>query len=113
MPNHVHIVFIPVVERDLSRSSPSSLSDINIAQQFPVTDILRKLKGATARECNELLKRTGQFWQHESYDHVVRDSKALKRIVNYVLNNPVKAGLVSSPEVWKYSYVNYNLIPEL
>jgi REP element-mobilizing transposase RayT len=112
MPNHLHLVFIPIVERDLSRS-PVNFSDINIALQYPVTDILRKLKGSTSRACNLALNRTGAFWQHESYDHVVRDSDELKRIVNYVLNNPVKAGLVEYPEQWDYSYVNYDLIPVL
>jgi hypothetical protein len=32
--------------------------------------------------------------------------KALRRIVDYVLNNPVKAGLVNVWEEWRYSYVN-------
>ena len=123
MPNHVHLVFIPIVERDSSRftgsverdlsRSPDNLSDMNIALQYPVTDILRKLKGSTSRACNLVLNRSGAFWQHESYDHVVRDSDELKRIVNYVLNNPVKAGLAEYPEQWNYSYVNYDLIPVL
>lgn len=136
MPNHVHLGFTPIVkritdslktegerinsykikrpvERDSSRS-PNNLSiDINVDIQYPVTDILRKIKGSTARECNKLLNRTGPFWQHESYDHVIRDTKALKRIINYILNNPVKAGLVKPGEAWKHSYVNYNLIPEV
>jgi putative transposase len=113
MPNHVHMVFIPIVKRDLSRSPAAASSDINIALQYPVTDILRKLKGSTSRECNKLLNRSGSFWQHESYDHVIRNSDSLKRIVNYILNNPVKAGLADSAEEWKFSYINHNLIPEL
>lgn len=136
MPNHVHIIFTPIVkriadslktedkrnnsykinrpvERDSSRSLNNLSIDINVDIQYPVTDILRKLKGSTARECNKILKRRGSFWQHESYDHVIRDTKALKRIVNYVLNNPVKAGLVRIQEDWNHSYVNYNLIPEV
>jgi putative transposase len=113
MPNHVHLIFIPIVERDSSRSPNKHSIDINVDVQYPVTDILRKLKGSTARECNKLLNRTGSFWQHESYDHVIRDTEALKRIVDYVLNNPVKAGLIKTQEGWKHSYVNYNLIQEI
>ncbi len=123
MQNHVHMVFTPVVKRDLSRLSESSKGDINVAlhrrsnmntlPQFPVTDILRKLKGSTSRACNLVLNRTGPFWQHESYDHVVRDADELKRIVEYVLNNPVKARLADTPEEWEYNYVNYGLIPVL
>ena len=66
---------------------------------------LKSLKGYSARKANELLSRTGQpFWQPESYDHVVRDVKEFNRIVAYILNNPVKAGLVESWEEWPHSY---------
>ena len=47
------------------------------------------------------------FWQHESYDHVVRDENELGRIVEYVLNNPVKVGFCENWEDWKYSYCNF------
>jgi len=87
MPNHVHIVFT------IERSSTS------------LYKILQSLKAYTARDANKLLNRKGAFWQHESYDHVVRDRKELERIVNYVLNNPVKAGFVTCWNQWKWSYI--------
>ena len=102
MPNHIHIVFTPFVERASARSSYSTI----LQQKFPVTEIMRRLKGNTALQANNILKRTGTFWQHESYDHVVRDEKELKRIVNYILYNPVKAGLCSKQEDWEWSYYN-------
>ncbi|MBU2583853.1 MAG: hypothetical protein KKH32_00820, partial [Bacteroidetes bacterium] len=103
-----------IVGRDLSRpiKDVSEIKvDINVDLQEPiVTEILRKLKGSTANKCNKLLNRSGAFWQHESYDHVVRDIKELQRIVKYVLNNPVKAGLCEKWEDWKYSYCNFELL---
>lgn len=86
MPNHAHMVF--TVER-----SGTSLYMV-----------LQSLKAYTAREANKILRQKGIFWQHESYDHVVRDGKELGRIIDYVLHNPVKAGMVSSWEQWKWSY---------
>src|SRR5574337_954611 len=71
MPNHVHIVFA------VARSGTS------------LYKILQSLKAYTARKANKLLNHKGAFWQHESYDHVVRNGKELERIVSYVLNNPV------------------------
>ncbi len=60
---------------------------------------LKSLKGATARGANRLLGRTGQpFWQKESYDHWVRNEAEFLRIRAYIENNPVKAGLVRTPE---------------
>jgi REP element-mobilizing transposase RayT len=62
------------------------------------------LKGATAREANRILGRTGEtFWQAESYDHWVRDNSESERIVTYIENNPIKAGLVERPEEYPWS----------
>lgn len=117
MSNHVHQVFTPIVSRDSSRppdqvDSPSHNNiDINVDLQFPVvTDILRLIKGSTARECNKILNRSGTFWQHESYDHLVRNYDELVRIIKYVLNNPVKAGLCENWEEWKWNYCNFSLL---
>jgi len=87
MPNHVHLVIIPIVERIADSLNSGSKENLYI-----VTKVLQDLKKYTARECNKLLNRKGSFWQHESYDHVVRDMKALRRIVDYVLNNPGRVG---------------------
>ena len=50
----------------------------------PLTIIMHSLKSYTANRANELLGRSGQFWQHESYDHWVRDVEELERIVEYL-----------------------------
>lgn len=90
MPNHVHLVCTPLEKPDGTYHS--------------LTAILHSLKRYTAREANRLLGRQGAFWQAESYDHVVRDEKEFRRIIAYVLNNPVQAGLVSTGEEWPWNY---------
>jgi putative transposase len=87
MPNHVHLLVY--VER----------SDASLYR------ILQSLKSYTAIESNSLLGRSGPFWQHESYDHVIRDSPELYRTIWYILENPVKAGLCTDWRDWKWSYV--------
>jgi len=50
------------------------------------------------------LNRTGQqFWQQESFDHWPRDESEFLRILKYIEDNPVKAGLVRRPEDWRWS----------
>ncbi len=95
MPNHVHCVFTP-----LSKSGGT---------WYSMSSIMHSLKRHTALHANRILGRRGDFWQHENYDHVVRDEKEFNRIVAYVLNNPVSAGLVSTQEEWKWSYCRTNL----
>ncbi len=66
--------------------------------------IMQSLKRPTARQANLLLGREGAFWQDESYDHVIRDNDEYIRIINYVLENPVKAGLASKWDEWQWNY---------
>ena len=54
-----------------------------------------------------MLGRNGRFWQEESYDHIIRDEAELNRIRQYILYNPVKAGLVDNPEDWPWNYSKY------
>jgi len=102
MPNHVHMVFY--VERN--EVSLGRITD----SPYIVTDILQSLKRYTAMECNRILNRSGQFWQRESYDHVIRNKREMVRIIKYVLNNPVKAGFVERPEQWKWSYCREDIM---
>ena len=102
MPNHVHLVF--TVRYDFITFMRAEARATSTTSRYIMTDILRLIKGATALEANKILNRTGAFWQHESYDRVVRDEKELNRIIWYTINNPVKAGLVKNAEDWKWSY---------
>jgi putative transposase len=44
----------------------------------------------------------GRFWQKSFWDHFLRADEQVERVVAYVLNNPVRAGLV---EQWRdYSF---------
>jgi len=68
---------------------------------------MHSLKGFTATQANRVLRRKGEFWGHESYDHFVRNENELGRIIRYVLNNPVKAGLAARWQDWPWSYSRY------
>ena len=72
--------------------------------------IMHSLKGYTARKCNVVLCRTGGFWQHESFDHIIRDEPEFARVINYVLNNPVKEGMVNRWPDWKWNYCRPSLV---
>ena len=107
MSNHVHVVFTPLAMQSTRTDFVNSAEDIAQTQDpcyNSLSSIMQSLKGYTAHKANHLLGRSGAFWQRESYDHVVRDSEEWQRIVTYVLNNPVKAGLVDTWEKWQWNY---------
>jgi REP element-mobilizing transposase RayT len=95
MSNHVHVVLTPLEKSDGSYHS--------------LARILHSIKSFTSNQANRILGLEGAFWQHESYDHYVRDPEELLRIRRYVLNNPVKAGLIDSIENWPWSYSKFGL----
>ena len=93
MPNHVHVVFTPLKKNEVEYHTLSA--------------IMHSLKRHTTPAANALLHRTGEFWQHENYDHIVRDDAEYRRILQYVLSNPVKAGLTPTSEDWEWSYSKF------
>lgn len=70
----------------------------------PLNKIMHSLKSFTANQCNKVLGRSGAFWQREYFDRVVRDRNDLARKIEYVINNPVNAGIVDSWTDYKYTY---------
>ena len=86
MPDHVHILATPC-EQATGKSQPLS-------------DILKRIKGRTAREINLQRGRVGPFWQKESFDRIVRDDHEYNEKAQYILNNAIKAGLVE--DGWEY-----------
>lgn len=98
MPNHVHLAIDTAgYESDLPHRGPTAA--------YPLTDTCKRIKGRTARLCNLALGRSGSFWHHESYDHLIRNQQEYERIIAYILNNPVKAGLVENWDDWKFSFL--------
>lgn len=81
MPNHVHLMFAPSAGFSLSR-------------------ILKGIKGVTARQINGKRGVRGRLWQDESFDRIVRDQTELQEKLEYMLENPVKAGL--TVDSWQY-----------
>ena len=83
MPNRMHVLVTPQAE-------PRQL--------------MKSLKGATARAANLLLGRTGMaFWQDESFDRWMRDDPEFQKTAAYIERNPVSARLVERPEDWPWS----------
>lgn len=89
MPTHAHMLITPT----------------QLGEDYRMLhEILQKLKGYTAFKANARLGRKGAFWHGESYDHFVRDADEQARILYYIEQNSVKAGLVQKAEDWPWTY---------
>lgn len=74
MPNHCHLLIRPF-------------------ENFELESLVGAIKGVTSNFANRLLGRSGDLWQHESYDRIVRDAQHLYHSIQYIGNNPQFAGL--------------------
>jgi REP element-mobilizing transposase RayT len=83
MPNHVHTL-------------------VESNEGHALADIVHSWKSYTAKAANRLLARTGDFWQREYHDRYIRDAQHLAAAISYIDENPVKAGLVNTPQDWPF-----------
>jgi len=102
MPNHVHLLLWPRNDT------------------YSVSDILQAVKQSVARRALAYLRQhnveglaylqTGQkhrpyrFWQGGGgYDRNITETETLALTVDYIHRNPVRRGLVETPEEWEWS----------
>lgn len=87
MPDHLHIILAILGEWTLDR-------------------VMQALCGYTSQMLNQICNRTGKFWHKTYYDRRVRSAEELVRQLNYIWNNPVRAGYVQKPEDWPFSAIH-------
>ena len=91
MPNHVHVLIQPTIE---------------------LGKVVQSWKSYTGRWALEHNAELGlgvpgkAFWMREYWDRFIRDERHYESVVEYIHNNPVKAGLCRSPAEWKWSSAN-------
>jgi len=83
MPNHVHVLF-------------SAMPNVALGS------VVGSWKRFTARKANELLGRSGEFWQTEYWDRFIRNKEHFAATEEYIDQNPVKAGLITEASLWPY-----------
>jgi putative transposase len=89
MTNHVHIVAVPE-------------ADSSMANTF------RHSHGRFSQYWNTEQNRTGHLWQNRNYSYPVEEV-AVGRVMAYVENNPVRAGMVERAEDFEWSSAGAHL----
>ena len=81
MPYHVHVL-------------------IQMRHDFALRKQFREIQRYSARQINKLRGRSGDLWQGEPFDHIVRSEDQLAYLQHYILENPAKGRV----PVGEYSY---------
>jgi len=88
MPNHVYVV-------------------VEVLAGNALGSIVRSWKSFSAGQANRLLSRSGAFWHRDYFDRYIRDEGHLARTIEYVENNPVKAGLAPGATEWPWGSARF------
>lgn len=91
MPNHLHWIFTPKRLKGMGKLDSR------------IIPIMQRFKSFTAHSANKILQRSGSFWSKEYYDHCVRSSEEFYRLVQYSIQNPVKARLCEEWNQWPWT----------
>ena len=83
MDNHVHLVIQPRCDLGLS-------------------SIVRDVKKWTSRH-NQAKPVDAQLWERRYDDNQIRDSKEMRNVLEYMHNNPLRAGIVEHAEDYLWS----------
>ena len=106
MPEHFHLL---ITEPEVG--TPSTV--MQVLKQRTARRLLPKRKRRDPRQSQlfgEESKRA--FWQARFYDFNVWTTKKRIEKLRYIHRNPVKRGLVESPEQWRWSSYRFYLLGE-
>ncbi|HEV2418235.1 MAG TPA: transposase [Terriglobia bacterium] len=85
MPDHVHLL-------------------ITVEEEMTIEKAMQFIKGGFSYRLKKELGYMGEVWQRGFSEVRVDDRESFARHRQYIAQNPVKAGLVDSPEKFPYSF---------
>ena len=74
MPNHIHVLF-------------------HLSAEHPLEEILHSWKSYSAKEINKALGTSGEVWQRDYWDRIVRNPTHQSNLIDYIAKNPQRANL--------------------
>jgi putative transposase len=95
MPNHIHWI---LTVKKMNKEN----------KLIYLQDILHSVKLYTAIRINNVENKSGQLWEHESFDTTLRSMEHFYNAMNYTLQNPVSAGLVKNWKEWPGTWISKN-----
>jgi putative transposase len=82
---------------------PTHCHFIIVSQNNDLSDMMHDIKGIAAFKMLDSALIEGKLWQRGFYDHVIRNRKDLIEKLNYIHQNPIRAGLAKDISDYKHS----------
>ena len=92
MPDHLHWLF-------------------QLQKRNSVSSVVRRIKGSSAYRIIKMREQRGSIWQSGFHDRLIKSEESLETVGNYVIHNPVRAGMVASVHeypLWHLMWTRYD-----
>jgi REP element-mobilizing transposase RayT len=83
MPDHVHLL-------------------VRVLKGGDIVLFVRKFKSLVTKTSKRYFERV-QIWQRSFFDHFLREEESIEEVADYILNNPVRKGLVANRRDYPFS----------
>jgi putative transposase len=90
METHAHAILQPLEE--------------SADTHYSLSQIMHSIKSYSSHEIQKLTNSNGNIWLDENYDRIIRDDDDFLEKMQYIINNPLKAGLVDNSEEYNWLY---------
>ncbi len=84
MPNHVHVL-------------------LTLRPEITLWKAIHSWKSYSAHKINKTLGQSGAVWHADYFDRYIRNEEHFSSALNYIEENPVKAGLCATAADWRFS----------
>ena len=71
---------------------------VELSTNKTLEKVVGNFKGRSARQINRARRKKGRLWQPGFHDHALRNEESVQSAGNYVIYNPVRAGLANTLE---------------
>jgi REP element-mobilizing transposase RayT len=90
MPDHLHML-------------------LSLGPSEPLPRLLNRIKSVTAQAANRGIGRDGRLWMRGYHDRALRVEEHLPAVARYILDNPVRAGIVATIDAYPYWHCAWEL----
>ncbi len=91
MPDHVHVALTPRRDEE--------------GRNYSIPKIMQEIKSVSAHRINKQTGHLDRVWQEESFDRAMRNAEDLDLKIEYMIDNPVRAGIVDTPTAYHWIWV--------
>jgi REP element-mobilizing transposase RayT len=97
------------IKLDAAMVMPDHIHFIAALKNVGLPKLMQSLKGYTSRQLNTLMNRKGVLWQDQYHEHAIRRDEDLNEVVLYMLQNPIRAGLVEDFHDYPFWYCRWKV----